>query len=289
MSGNTLTQRYQRDGFVFPLRALSEAEAARWRSEYETLERDRRDDPNFLYAINGGMNFVLPLLDNVCANSRILDAVEQILGPDIVVFSASIFAKEAGSTKYVGWHQDLTYWGLTGAEEVTAWLAISPASVESGCMRMIAGSHRQALVAHRDTFHGDSLLTRGQELAERVDESKAHDVVLQPGEFSLHHGHTFHGSHANRSNDRRIGLSINYVSTAMASSYGVKPVVRLVRGEDRHGNFELAPPPQGCFLEAGLAWLHKAKKVSESYYYAGTERRLATDAVGARGVGSPPN
>ena len=138
-------------------------------------------------------------------------------------------------------------------------------------------------MVHRDTFHRDNLLSRGQEIAVEVDEASAVDIELRPGQFSLHHGFTMHGSHPNRSADRRIGFSLNYVSPAMHNRYGVKPMVRLVRGEDRHGHFELTPPPRGLLDPRDVELLRKAKAIGETFFYEGTDRRLETDALGRAG------
>lgn len=152
-------------------------------------------------------------------------------------------------------------------------------------MRMVPGTHRGKLVPHADTFAEDNLLTRGQSIAEGVDESDAVDIVLRPGQFSLHHGHTFHGSHANQSDDRRIGFSFNYISPAMFNRDGNKMIVRLVRGEDRHGHYELAPTPSGLFAPQDVELLRRSKAIAEDVYYKGTDKRLATDSIG-REVGS---
>ena len=275
-----MLETYRRDGFVFPLQAMSEAEALRYRRQLEEMETIHADNPDFIYAINGGINMVLPLFDELTCRPEILDRVEAILGPNIICFGASLFSKEPNSDHYISWHQDLTYWGMDGTDEVTAWLALSPATVASGCMRMVPASHRRKLVAHQDTFHQHNLLSRGQEIAIEVDEANTVDIVLQPGQFSLHHGHTFHASHPNHSDDRRLGVSINYVSTAMHNRAGIKPMVRLVRGEDTHGHFELVSAPDGVLNPKDIERLRVSKSIAEAFYYEGTDGRLITDAIG---------
>ena len=279
MSTQPLRDRYLRDGFVFPFDAMSAAEAFELRTEFETLERTHGADPNFLSAVNGGSDFILPNLHALTHRAEILDRVEEILGPNLIVFSTSLFIKEPHTAHYVSWHQDLTYWGMDGDEEVTAWVALSSATLNNGCMRMLPGSHERELAPHRDTFDKDNLLTRGQVIAETVDETQAVDVELHPGQFSLHHGRTFHGSHANQSNNRRIGVSINYVTPHMRNRDGIRPMVHLARGEDAEGNFQTVPPPKGVLHEHDIATLRQAKALAESFYYKGTEQRLATDAI----------
>src|SRR4029453_15391031 len=149
-------------------------------------------------------------LAELVRHPSVLDAVEDVLGPDILCWNTSFFTKEARSPGFVSWHQDATYWGLSEPDVVTAWVAFTESTPANGNMRVIPGSHR-APVPHVDTFHPDNLLSRGQEIAVEVDESRAVDIVLAPGEMSLHHVLMVHGSGANLSGDRRIGFAIRYI------------------------------------------------------------------------------
>lgn len=277
----SIVETFSRNGFVFPFAGMSQARALKYRSALEAVEALYGDDPNFMYATNDGLNVIWPIADEITRLPAILDRVEALLGSDIVVFSTSMFCKPPRSAKFVSWHQDLTYWRLTGTEAVTVWLALSPATRQSGCMRMLPGSHLRELVPHRDTFNRDNLLTRGQSIVEIPNDNDVVDVELLPGQFSVHHGHTFHGSHPNRSHDRRIGISINYVTPAMANRDGIKPMARLVRGRDRYGHFRLTPPPRGLMHPRDVALLRESKAIAETFYYAGTDRRLQTDAIGS--------
>lgn len=243
---------YARDGYAFPLRAMSPAEAAACRAQLEAVEAEVRDDPARRKTLRRYANIVLDFVDRITRLPAITDRVAALLGPDLLVLDASFFIKEANSPNYVTWHQDLHYWGLEGEDEVTAWLALSPATRASGCMRFVPGSHRR-IVEHRDTFDERNLLTRGQEVAVKVDEADAVDVVLAPGEFSLHHGRVFHASDPNSSDDRRIGLAIRYIPAAMKTAEGAPMAAMLVRGQDRHGNFRLTEPPSGVMQAADLA------------------------------------
>ena len=192
-----IRERFHEDGFVFPLNAMTDSQARDYRTALRAAENTYHDDPDFIYAINDGLNVVMPMVDEITRRREILDRVEEVLGPDLIVFSTSLFDKPPHSDDYVSWHQDLTYWNLSGTEEATVWLALSPATLKSGCMRMLSGSHHRELVAHKDTFHKDNLLTRGQSITENIDEGKAVDIELSPGQFSMHHGYTFRGSHPN--------------------------------------------------------------------------------------------
>ncbi len=202
--------QYRRDGFYFPLRVLSPEEAAEYRARLEAIERERGGPLGGELRHKGHLLFTW--LDRLIRHPRILDAVEDLLGPNLLCWSSSFFIKEARDHAFVSWHQDSTYWGLSEPDVVTAWVALSESSIESGAMRMIPGTHTEQ-VAHRDTFAPENLLSRGQEIMVEVDEARAVDVLLHPGEMSLHHVRMFHGSPPNRSADRRIGYAIRYIPT----------------------------------------------------------------------------
>jgi non-haem Fe2+, alpha-ketoglutarate-dependent halogenase len=254
-----LVETYARDGFYFPIRVMTEADAAACRAELEkaeTMAAGQEDGRRFFRDYS---NVALGFVDRISRSPAVTDPVAAILGEDLLVMSASFFIKEPRTTAYVSWHQDLHYWGLEGDDEVTAWVALSPATRESGCMRFVAGSHRE-IVDHRDTFHQDNLLTRGQEIAVEVDEADAADVVLRPGEMSLHHGRVFHASEPNRSDDRRIGLAIRYIPTRMSQMAGASLGATLVRGEDRYGHFHLVEGGSGLLAEADIARHHEVNE-----------------------------
>ena len=150
-----------------------------------------------------------------------LDAVEGVLGADIFVWGVSLFVKDAGDGTYVSWHQDATYWGLNKLSVTTAWIALSPATLESGCMKMLPGSQEWEPLPHKDTLAKKNLLTRGQEIElDDVDEADAVALEMQPGEMSLHHVMTAHASAPNMSNDRRIAVAIRYVAPDVAQING---------------------------------------------------------------------
>jgi ectoine hydroxylase-related dioxygenase (phytanoyl-CoA dioxygenase family) len=174
---------------------------------------------------------------------RILDAVEDLLGPDLLVWSSQFFAKKGGDPGYVSWHQDATYWGLSSPDVVTAWVAFTPSTVESGCMRVVPGTHH-AQVPHKDTFVEANLLSRGQEIEVEVDENDAVDVILAPGEMSLHHVLICHGSEPNRASHPRVGFAIRYIAASVYQTSGVRESATLVRGEDRNDHFDHELPPE---------------------------------------------
>ncbi len=232
--------RYRRDGFYFPIPALSAAEAGEYRARLEDVERAHGG--RLGGQLRQKVHLLFTWLDRLIRDPRILDPVEDVLGPNLLCWSSSFFVKDAGDSAFVSWHQDSTYWGLSETDVLTAWVAFTESSVESGAMRMVPGTHTEQ-VAHRDTFARDNLLSRGQEIAVEVDESRAVDIVLHPGQMSLHHVRMFHGSPPNRSADRRIGYAIRYVPTYVRQISPVRDSATLVRGVDEYGHFDLEEPP----------------------------------------------
>lgn len=189
-----------------------------------------------------GRHVDLPFIWELATNERILDRLEALMGPDIMVLSTHFFCKYPGKTEnFVAWHQDLTYWGLDPPYALTAWYAIDDADVENGCMRVIPGTHRQGIVAHGKSARPGNLLSINQEVESRVEENRAVDLTLPAGQISIHHGHLIHGSNPNRSTRRRCGLTIRYClpssKPVRANSLGTPWPAILARGEDRYKNF----------------------------------------------------
>jgi len=266
-------ERYRRDGFFFPLDVLAPEEAHALRADLEAGEAELADDPERRSILRSYPDRLLPSFDRLIRHPRLVDAVSQILGPDLMVWGSGLFIKEANTPSYVSWHQDLTYWGLDDMQEVTAWVALSPATEASGCMRFIPASHKERIVPHVDSFADDNLLSRGQELAVEVDETQAVDIVLAPGQASLHHGHLFHASGPNRTDDRRIGVAIRYITPSMRQRSGDRSVVALVSGEDRYGHFTIAEPPAARMTEADFALCRQDMEIKNRVLFEGAEGR----------------
>lgn len=269
--GGSIADVYDRDGFVFPIDVMSAAEAEAIRADLEAAEAELADDPKRLAVLRAYPDRVLPSFDNLIRNPNLISAATQVLGPDLMVWSAGLFIKEANSPKIVSWHQDLTYWGLDDAEETTCWMALSPASVASGCMKFVPGSHKKQLVAHKDTFDENNLLTRGQEIAVDVDEDEGVDVVLATGQSSMHHGHLFHASGPNTTDDRRIGSAIRYIKTSMKQRSGDRSLVAHVAGEDKFGHFTIAEPPKGRLLDEDFERCYRDLEIKRRVLYEGVE------------------
>ncbi|MGI9407088.1 MAG: phytanoyl-CoA dioxygenase family protein [Hyphomicrobiaceae bacterium] len=235
--------KYKRDGYLFPIGIMSAEEAAGKRARLEALEARGAEltkyaprDLNQYFRVNS--HYVTELGADLASDPRILDAVEAILGPDLIAWGCEFFIKEPKTDKIVTWHQDLTYWGLGSTDQqVTAWLALSPVTVASGCMRFVPGSHTSEIVPHKDTFADDNLLSRGQEIAVEVDENDAVNIELEPGRISLHHGRIFHASGPNVSDDRRIGVVVRFITPEVKQHVSSRDYGMLVRGFNHTGNF----------------------------------------------------
>jgi non-heme Fe2+,alpha-ketoglutarate-dependent halogenase len=183
----------------------------------------------------------------------ILDQVQEVVGPDLLVWGASFFKKAGGSADFVSWHQDATYWGLEPPDITTAWVALSPSTVESGCMRVVPGSHRSKL-PHVETYGANNMLSRGQEIAFDVEDQEITDVVLNPGQMSLHHVLIAHGSEPNRASHPRVGFAIRYIGGHVRQTTASHDTATLVRGQNRAGTFELEHGPSGELDPADLAY-----------------------------------
>jgi ectoine hydroxylase-related dioxygenase (phytanoyl-CoA dioxygenase family) len=261
---------YRRDGYFFPVTVMGEAEILLYRRGLE--EHEKRTGAPLQSNWRHKTNLLFTWADELVHHPRILDAVEDVIGPDILCWTSTFFIKEANSPGFVSWHQDSTYWGLEPDDVITAWVSFTHSNPVSGCMKVMPGTHTGTQIPHVDTYHQDNLLSRGQEVAVEVDASKAVDLVLKPGEMSLHHIKLVHGSEPNRSGDRRIGMAIRYIPTHVRQTK-VRDSALLVRGVDRHGNFDPEPRPQRDVDEAALAAHADAVGRQVKALYSGTDKK----------------
>ena len=260
--------RFERDGYCFPLPALSQDEAAGLRTKFEHAERQTPANLDQFDCFHTYSHLVIPVISKLALDPRITDWVSAILGQDLLLLHTSIFVKEPMTEKFVSWHQDLTYWGLDGIDEVTAWFAMTPATIDNGCMRFVAGSHNQ-WAQHEDRYHPDNMLSRSQEISVNVSEKDAVEVTLDAGEISLHHGRTFHASHPNRTEDRRIGVAFRYIMPSMRQTHTKNATAMLARGTDNYGHFELIEPPTSLFAPEDIVRLKKIFTAENPTYYQG--------------------
>ncbi|MDX1514397.1 MAG: phytanoyl-CoA dioxygenase family protein [Gammaproteobacteria bacterium] len=264
---------FHRNGFVAPAAALTAEEAADFFRRFEAYEQAHQG----WYELSKGQKLYLlqTWARDLASHPKVLDAVEDVLGPDIFLWGLSLFVKDANDPGYVSWHQDSTYWGLSEPAVVTAWVALSPSTRESGCMKMIPGSHRLEQLPHHDTLDRHNLLTRGQEIAVEVDENEAVYLELRPGEISMHNIRTVHASEPNRSANRRIGVAMRYVAPQVRQVNADRDSAWLVRGEDRFGHFVHETPPDGDMDEAALAEHARIMRLRQGILYDGVKGKPA--------------
>jgi non-haem Fe2+, alpha-ketoglutarate-dependent halogenase len=263
--------RYRAQGYLAPIRALPAAEADGYRQRLEAAEASGRLPDG---ALRNKSHLLFPWLHDLIQHQGILDAVEGVLGPDILCWSSSFFIKDPRNKSYVSWHQDLTYWGLDPADIVTAWVAISESTNENGAMRVMPGTHTTEIAPHSDTFNPDNLLSRGQEISVEVDASKAVALELQPGEMSLHHVKLIHGSEPNPSDKRRIGYAIRYMPAHVRQTTGMKDSATLVRGVDAFRHFLPEQRPSAELSDTAIAHHAEITGVTKGILMRGTGRGM---------------
>ena len=265
-----ISECYPRDGFAFPYRVLPAEEAIGFRDQFEQL---LATDPKAKAHLRGLAHLVYPLVDQIAHDERVIDAAQAVLGPDILLYGAAFFPKPPRTKDFVSWHQDLTYWGFDGVDEVTVWLALSPVTVANGCMRFLPESHRDGIQPHADTFAENNSLTRGQELAVEIDEAQAVHITLDPGEVSLHHGRLFHASGANSTDRWRLGLAMQFLAPSMKQVVASRDYAQLVRGEDRFGHFKTPPRPKFNYDPQCLAVREDLMAAQSEALYVGVDRK----------------
>ena len=260
---------YRRDGFHFPVDVLAADEVAGLRARLEAFETVQGAPLHGTQRVR--TNLLFRWMDELMRDPRLLDPVADLIGPDILSWGCHMFVKEAETPDFVSWHQDHQYWGLDSPDVVTAWLALSPSTVESGCMRMMPGSQDVDL-RHEDTFDPQNMLTRGQRIVEGIDEARAVDLVLRPGQMSLHNVQIAHASDPNRTTDRRIGIAFRFMPARTRQVVGEWDSALLVRGEDRYGHF--LPEPRPRFdLDPETVAFHKTTLQNQiGFLYAGADR-----------------
>jgi hypothetical protein len=230
---------YQQDGLVFPLAALSEEEVSHFRSCHDEL--DRRLGPQPTARQKGDCHLYFKWVCDLATHPAVLDAVEDIIGPNILIHSSTIFCKYAKDEKFVSWHQDSHYWGLSEPRLVSAWIALTDSTIENGCLRILAGTHTRKF-EHLEKPERTNILEKGLTVADALDESAAVDIVLRAGQMSLHHANIVHGSKANKSIGPRIGVAVRYVATAVKQERRHIRVI-LARGRDDHHYYRLQERP----------------------------------------------
>ncbi|MCB9232374.1 MAG: phytanoyl-CoA dioxygenase family protein [Bacteroidia bacterium] len=242
---------FRDEGTLFPVPVLSPEEVEYFRENILRMEARAAlsDEPNLL----GEAHLHFPWAYQLATHPRILDVAEDLLGPDVLVHSTTLFHKKPGQGTYASWHQDGYFMDLSEPEFITLWVAFTDSTPENGCVRVLPGTHKLRHIEHgKDNISPQNMLGSGLQVKQEFDLSQARDVVLKPGELSVHHVFTVHGSDPNNSNQSRMGYVIKLLPARVSQSFPHFEVI-LARGEDRFGHFDLLKsPPEGdfetCFL-----------------------------------------
>ena len=268
LSSNQLKQ-YEDQGYVSPIEVLSSGEALEARKEIELIEKKFPNEIDKSGRYN--VHLISPKLDSIVHNSKILDAVESIIGKNILVCSTTLFIKNPNEQGFVSYHQDAKYIGLEPHNWVTAWVALTDSNEKNGCMRMWPKSHLD-IKDHNEKFNEGNLLTRGQTV-ENVPENEVKSIELKAGQMSLHHPRIVHGSGINKSNDRRIGFVIqSYIGTNVKQTLG-KNSVQIARGEDRYNHHEVIKRTDGLMSEESMLLRKKENDYLQEIFYKNAQQK----------------
>jgi len=263
-------KKYEDYGYIAPIDILSLEEVKEIITELEYIEKKWPDELIGLGRNN--VHYISPVFDQIAHNSKILDVVQDIIGPNILVGGTTLFIKEPDNKGFVSWHQDAKYIGFEPHDWVTAWLAITDANEENGCMRMWPGTHKEKIKKHKDTFNKDNLLTRGQTV-QNVPLKKTIPNVLKAGQLSLHHPQIVHGSGLNKSKSRRIGFVIqSYIGANVDQVIG-KVYVQQARGKDLFKYHEHASRPIELMNKDDVALRIKANKELSKIFYKDARKK----------------
>jgi hypothetical protein len=266
--------RYQEDGFLCPLPALSPTEARDCRGRLEAFEAAQgRSLGQLPGQLRAKTHLLFPWLDGLVRHPAVLAAVEDLIGPDLLVYHLTMWIKDPGDAAFVSWHQDGTYFGLEPPDRhVTAWVALTDSTPATGCVVALPGSHRRGQLPHETHRSAANLLSNGQEVVTDVDATRVAPLAMRAGEFSLHHTHLLHSSAPNRGHDRRIGVGISYIPTWVRHVGSRRLSASLAHGEDRHHHFDPEPRPRGDFdADARAAHAEACARFFESHGSVRTE------------------
>lgn len=240
-------QAYHQDGVLFPLPVLTGEEVAYFRSLHDEFDRYLGRKPKSIEKAQFHLHFKWAC--DLATHPKVLDAVEDIIGPDILIHSSTFFAKDARDEMFISWHQDSNYWGLSEPRLVSAWIALTESNICNGCLRVLPGTQTRKF-DHLEQRDENNMLGSGLTVSEYLDVKAAVDIVLQAGEMSFHHANIIHGSKPNTSTGPRIGFAVRYVSTAVKQERRHHEVI-LARGEDKYHYYNLQDKPT-AELEQGM-------------------------------------
>ena len=259
---------WRHDGFLAPFRLLDADELAACNDGVARFETwlGMRINSDEAHKWRSMAYLLLPWVSDLARDPRILDPIEDILGPDLLIFTSTFFIKDARSPTIAAWHQDSTYYGIEPKEEACAWIALTDASAAAGCMEMVSFNGRPQQLRHTSRVIENSVNRGSQVIIEPFDDSKPVALPLAAGSFSLHHGLCPHRSAPNTTNYRRIGLGLNFIPPHVHPSGSVRHAAMLVRGRDRYGHFELVEPPSAELDDEAIATHARAMALYRDAY-----------------------
>ena len=263
-------KRYNDTGFSFPHRAMSNDDAATYLAKLEAYEKKSGGPINGKWRYKS--HLVFPWFNELMRHPPILDLVRSILGNDLMVWTTHIYPKEPSDGRFISWHQDSAHWGLDSNQVLTVWVALTDATRENGCMRMLPGSHHNGQVKHHDTRDQNNILTRGQTILDDINEDQTVWVELKAGEVSIHHVDMFHASTPNRSKQRRVGVAIRYITPAARQTRIDVDYATLVSGEDRFGHFKAEIAPSSTMSSEAITFHAHVADLQGQIYLTNTNR-----------------
>ena len=274
-------EQYQRNGYLFPIDCLTPDEVAHYRGKLEAFEAAQGNTFGRLPdLVRSKSHLLFSWMDALVRHPKVLDSVEAIVGPNILIYHLTSWLKEPRDGAFVSWHQDGTYFGLEPAEQVTAWIALTDSTEDMGCVKLLPGSHAIGQQPHRDAVAPGNLLSRGQTIDRKLDYNNFVTMPLRAGQISLHHTHLVHRSDSNRTDERRIGIGVSYIPTHCRLVNDIRVMASLVRGHDAHGHFDPEPRPTGDF-DAGSRAAHAA---SVNRFFESNKLLAARRASGNVGI-----
>ena len=263
-------KRYRDTGLMFPQRVMTTDDAANYLAQLESYESNTGGPVNGKWRYKS--HLVFPWFDQLMRHPAILNLVRSLLGNDLMVWTTHIYPKEPGDGRFISWHQDSAHWGLDSNQVLSVWVALTDATRENGCMRMIPGSHHNGQVEHQDTRDSNNILTRGQTISNGIEEDRSVWIELKAGEVSVHHVDMFHASTPNQSNQRRVGIAIRYITPSARQTRIDEDYATLVSGEDRFGHFKEEIAPITTMSAEATAFHEHVADLQGQIYLSNTDR-----------------
>ena len=273
-------KRYRDTGLMFPQRVMTTDDAANYLAQLESYESNTGGPVNGKWRYKS--HLVFPWFDQLMRHPAILNLVRSLLGNDLMVWTTHIYPKEPGDGRFISWHQDSAHWGLDSNQVLSVWVALTDATRENGCMRMLPGSHHNGQVEHQDTRDSNNILTRGQTIFNGIEEDRSVWIELKAGEVSVHHVDMFHASTPNQSNQRRVGIAIRYITPSARQTRIDEDYATLVSGEDRFGHFKEEIAPITTMSAEATAFHEHVADLQGQIYLSNTDRNSIA------GLADPP-